>query len=99
MATEISGSQASLQDASRASGSSTPAALSVSSSESHTGMGDAELRFREALTLWLRWNEAYEQATRHLFSAGTSPEKVEDFMDSMDQLRRQAISLSHCLLD
>src|SRR3990172_5559464 len=55
-----------------------------------SGMADLELHFREALVLWLRWNEAYEKATTHLFAAGQSAEKLEDFMDSMDQLRRQA---------
>lgn len=63
------------------------------------GMADLELRFREALVLWLRWNEAFEKATTHLFAAGQSAEKLEDFMDSMDQLRREAISVSHDLLD
>ena len=63
------------------------------------GMADSEVRFREALVLWLRWNEAYEKATNHLFAAGQSPEKIEDYMDSMDQLRHEAISLSHDLLD
>ena len=99
MATEISRSQVSLPDISRVSASSTTSAPSVSNSDPRLGMSDAELRFREAITLWLRWNEAYEQATMHLFSAGSSAEKVEDFMDSMDQLRRQAICLSHDLLD
>ena len=96
MATEIKRFHSSGPNATRASTSSTP---SVSGSDAQPGMSDSELRFREALTLWLRWNEAYEQATLHLFSAGPSPEKIEDFMDSLDQLRRQAISLSHNLLD
>ena len=76
-----------------------PSARADAVANSAPGMADSELRFREALVLWLRWNEAYEQATSHLFAAGQSAEKIEDFMDSMDQLRREAISLSHRLLD
>lgn len=63
------------------------------------GIADADLKFREALIMWLRWNEAYEHATSHLFAAGESATKLEDFMDSLDQLRREAISLSRALLD
>ena len=65
----------------------------------NSGIATSELRFREALVLWLRWNEAYEQATAHMFASGQSAEKIEAFMDNMDQLRSQAISLSHELLD
>ena len=96
MATEISSSQSCIHDASPALTSSE---ASVSNNGTRLGTGDVELRIREALTLWLRWNEAYEQATSHLFAAGQSAEKIEEFMDSMDQLRREAISLSHSLLD
>ena len=96
MATEISSSDFCVQDASPAL---TSAAASVSNNGTRLGTGDTELRIREALTLWLRWNEAYEQATSRLFAAGQSAEKIEDFMDSLDQLRREAISLSHSLLD
>jgi hypothetical protein len=68
-------------------------------SDPGSGIGDAEVKFREALIMWLRWNEAYEHATSHLFVAGESSAKLEDFMDSLDQLRREAISLSQALLD
>jgi hypothetical protein len=64
-----------------------------------SGITELELRLREVLVKWLRWNEAYEQATNQLFLAGASPAQVEDFMDSMDQLRREAVALSHALLD
>ena len=72
---------------------------SRASSELVSGIGDGEIRFREALVMWLRWNEAYEHATKHLFAAGQDSARLEDFMDSLDQLRREAISLSHSLLD
>jgi hypothetical protein len=58
-----------------------------------------ELQMREALVLWLRWNTAYEQASERLFEAGQSPEKIEDLMDWLDQLRREAIQASRDLLD
>jgi hypothetical protein len=66
---------------------------------SESGISDLELRFREALVLWLRWNEAYELGTAQMFSSGQSAEKIEAFMDTMDKLRHKAISLSHELLD
>jgi hypothetical protein len=59
----------------------------------------SERRFREALALWLRWNEAYELATAQMFAPCQSAEKIEAFMDTMDELRQKAISLSHQLLD
>lgn len=58
-----------------------------------------ELQMREALVLWLRWNTAYEQATERLFEAGQSPEKLEDLMDWLEQMRREAIKASRDLLD
>lgn len=63
------------------------------------GMSDSELRLREALVLWVRWNEAYERAAGQLFSAGGDPAQVEAFMDQIDELRRRAVELSHELLD
>jgi hypothetical protein len=64
-----------------------------------SGISDLEVRFRKALVLWLRWNEAYERATAQLFSTGQSAKQIEAFMDQMDKLRHAAISLSHKLLD
>jgi hypothetical protein len=55
--------------------------------------------YRAALRLWLRWNEAYELATAQLFSSGQSAETLELYMDTMDRLRRDAVSQSHELLD
>jgi hypothetical protein len=64
-----------------------------------SGISDLEVRFRKALVLWLRWNEAYELATAQLFSPGQNAQNIEAFMDKMDDLRSKAISLSHKLLD
>lgn len=51
-----------------------------------------------ALELWLRWNECYEQVTSLAFAAGNDPRQLEDLMDAMDQIRREAIELSKSLL-
>lgn len=51
-------------------------------------------QLREALSVWLRWNAAFEQSTQRMFEAGESPMKIEDYMDWLDQLRREAIELS-----
>jgi hypothetical protein len=63
------------------------------------GITDHEVRWREALVLWLRWNEAYEHVTARMFESGPDASQLESLMDQMDELRRQAISLSHDLLD
>ena len=60
---------------------------------------DLQLRWREALICWLRWNEAYEHVNATMFDKRHSPEQLEHLMDQMDQLRRRAIGLSHELLD
>lgn len=63
------------------------------------GISDLQLRWREALVLWLRWNQAYEHATERMFQAGQDPAQIEQLMDQMDELRRQAVAQSHQLLD
>jgi hypothetical protein len=56
---------------------------------------DLELeQLREAVAVWLRWNAGFEQSTQRMFEAGESPMKIEDYMDWLDQLRREAIELS-----
>lgn len=62
-------------------------------------MTDFHLRCREALVLWLRWNEAYEHATAHMFQSGADRERVDALLDEMDRLRYSAVALSHELLD
>jgi hypothetical protein len=60
---------------------------------------DMEMRLREALLLWLRWNDAYERVTERLYAGQFSPEQTEAVMDEVDDLRREAIRLSHELLN
>lgn len=56
-------------------------------------------RYREAIRLWLRWNEAYETTTGRMFEKRSDPQALQDEMDLMDQLRRQAITISQELLE
>jgi hypothetical protein len=58
-----------------------------------------EIRCREALRLWLRWNEAYEHVTSVMCQEAQRQEQLQLLMDRMDQLRREAIAISQELLD
>jgi hypothetical protein len=60
---------------------------------------DVEMRCRDALLLWLHWNDAYERVTEAMCRPGQTQDQLESLMDSMDQLRREAIAKSHELLD
>jgi hypothetical protein len=55
---------------------------------------DAEQQLRQAVALWLRWNETYEQVTMQAFQARHDQRKLEAIMDEMDSIRRQAIATS-----
>jgi len=63
------------------------------------GVTDLQLQWREALVLWLRWNQAYEHVTEQMFQAGQNPAQLQDIMDQMDDLRREAVAQSQQLLD
>lgn len=63
------------------------------------GITDLQLQWREALVLWLRWNQAYEHVTEQMFQAGQDPARLQEMMDRMDDLRREAIAQSQQLLD
>ena len=53
-----------------------------------------EQLLRQAVALWLRWNETYEQVTMQAFQARHDQRKLEAIMDEMDSIRRQAIAVS-----
>lgn len=55
--------------------------------------------WREVVQLWLQWNTAYEQITERLYQHGRDPRRIEDLMDQMDQVRRQAVRQSRELVD
>ena len=59
---------------------------------------DAANAWREALRLWLRWNQAHDQITRTLFEDGKPSQKLEDVMDQLDSMRKQAVTLSEELI-
>lgn len=63
------------------------------------GVTDLQLRWREALVMWLRWNQAYEHVTERMFQAGHNPAQLQELMDQMDDLRREAVAQSQQLLD
>jgi hypothetical protein len=54
---------------------------------------------REVLALWLQWNDAHEQATQAMFEAAGDPGQVEQLMDQLDVMRRQAVEASRKILD
>ena len=59
---------------------------------------DASNAWREALQLWLRWNQAHDQITRALFEGGKPSQRLEDVMDQLDSMRKQAVALSEDLI-
>lgn len=58
-----------------------------------------EMDLREALVLWLRWNEAYERVTERLYDGQFGSEQTETVLDEVESLRREAVRLSQELLD
>ncbi len=54
--------------------------------------------WREALKLWLRWNQAHVQITQTLFEDGKPSQKLEDVMDQLEGMRKQAVALSEDLI-
>jgi len=55
---------------------------------------DSIQELRQAVALWLRWNEAYEQVTMQAYQARHDQRKLEASMDEMDSVRRQAVAAS-----
>jgi hypothetical protein len=54
---------------------------------------------RETLRLWLRWNDLHERLTEQLFAAGVDPQRVQDELDRVEQLRFAAIRRTRALLE
>ena len=52
----------------------------------------------EALKLWLRWDQAHVQITQTLFEDGKPSQKLEDIMDQLESMRKQAVALSEDLI-
>ena len=74
--------------------------------EQCSALDDAELdtngasakAWRDALGLWLQWNQAHEQITRALFDNGKPDQQLEDVMDHLDRMRKKAVELSEGLI-
>ena len=54
--------------------------------------------WRRPLQTWLDWNKAYERATACMSMPGQSLQRVEDMMDRIDDVRREAVRMSETLL-
>ena len=59
---------------------------------------DATDAWREALKLWLRWNQAHVQITQTLFDDGKPSQRLEDVMDQLESMRKQAVAISEDLI-
>jgi hypothetical protein len=59
---------------------------------------DQPLAWRETLELWLKWNKAHQQVTSKLFQDANRNQNVEDMMDQLDRMRRQAVAMSEQLI-
>jgi small-conductance mechanosensitive channel len=64
-----------------------------------TAKTDQAEEWRQAVLLWMRWNDAYERVTEAMFQAGSDQQRVQDLADQLDKLRATAIAQSHKLLD
>jgi len=58
-----------------------------------------EVRCREVLAMWLRWDEASQQITERMFNERSNPDKLQALLDDLDRLRREAVTASQQLLD
>ena len=68
--------------------------------ENQTGVPQAVIeRYQEALTLWLRWNDAHERINASLFEARQDLTQSAELLDQLDFLRQKAVKLSSELLD
>ena len=53
---------------------------------------DSEPEWHSALKMWLRWHEAYQQATANLYKLGFEGAKAEELLDEVEQLRHAAVA-------
>lgn len=70
----------------------------MATTEQNVPLGLAE-RYQEALTLWLRWNDAQEHIDANLFAARHDIQQATELLDQLDRLRQRAVKLSSQLLD
>ena len=85
------------QGASEAPSQSVPQSMKVAGAQGDTlaeSRLDSIQELRQAVALWLRWNEAYEQVTMQAYQARHDQRKLEAIMDEMDSVRKQAVAAS-----
>jgi hypothetical protein len=51
-------------------------------------------RCREALALWLAWNDRYAQLAQAMYAAAGNQQQIERLSDELDSLRNQAVEAS-----
>jgi hypothetical protein len=52
----------------------------------------------EALSMWLRWNAAYELVASKMFEKRQNLDELQRTLDLVDELRRSAVELTQKLL-
>jgi len=66
----------------------------LASSPSNNGVA-----WKQALNLWLRWNEAHQRVADRMFRTGQDQQQIEDLMDQLDRVRREAVAQSEKLIE
>jgi hypothetical protein len=59
----------------------------------------AEVRCKEVLQMWLKWNDASQHATELMFQERDNPDKLREMLDDLDRMRLAAVSASQDLLN
>jgi hypothetical protein len=57
-----------------------------------------DVRAREVLQLWLRWNEESQQLTARMFAERDNSDKLQQMLDDVDRLRMEAVAASQEIL-
>ncbi|HVX13071.1 MAG TPA: hypothetical protein VHC22_17945 [Pirellulales bacterium] len=57
-----------------------------------------DVRCKEVVQMWLRWNDASQQMTERLFEHREDPQRLQEMLDDLDRLRLEAVSASRQLL-
>ena len=60
--------------------------------------GSEESLATQALSMWLRWNAAYELLTSNMFEKRQNLDELQRTLDLVDDLRRSAVQLTQKLL-
>jgi hypothetical protein len=56
------------------------------------------MEYENALTLWLRWNDAHDRVSSEMFESRGNPERIEELYRQADELRAKAVAASRALL-